>query len=66
MPYVGSVAMDNKFLQVQLIFTMIPPMIPAPGVWEQTASWNIVTALVAAYWKRGVRYSFDVCVSVHR
>jgi len=33
-------------------------MIPAPGVWEHAASWNNVTALVAAYWNRGVQYSF--------
>jgi hypothetical protein len=37
---------------------MIPPTILAPGMWEQTASWNNITALVAAYWNRGVQYSF--------
>jgi len=37
---------------------MIPLMIPAPGVWEHAVSWNNVTALVAAYWNRGVQYSF--------
>jgi len=55
---VGSVAKDNEFLQVLVIFHKIPPMIPAPGVWEQTASWNNVTVLVAAYLNRGVQYSF--------
>jgi hypothetical protein len=52
------VATDNEFLQVQVIFTMISPVIHAPEVWQQSASWNNVTALVAAYWNRGVQYSF--------
>lgn len=54
----GLVATDNKFFQVQVIFPEIPPTIPAPGAWEQTASWNNVRDLVAAYSKRGVQYIF--------
>jgi hypothetical protein len=53
----GLVATDNEFLQVRVIFTIIPPTIPAPRVWEQTATWSNVTALVAAYWDKGVQYS---------
>jgi len=51
-------ATDNEFLHVRVIFRMIPPTIPDPGVREQTASWNNFTVLVAAYWNRGVQYSF--------
>jgi hypothetical protein len=36
---------------------MIPPTVHAPGVWEEAASWNSVTALVATYWNRGIQYS---------
>jgi len=48
-PYVGSVAIDNEFLQVQVIFPVIPPMIPAPGVWEQTVFLYMFQALCAHY-----------------
>jgi hypothetical protein len=46
---VGSVAIDNEFLQVQVIFPVIPPMIPAPGVWEQTVFLYMFQALCAHY-----------------
>ena len=42
----GIIGNEQWFSTSTVIFPMIPPTIPAPGVREQTASWNNVTALV--------------------
>ena len=49
----GSVAKDNEFLQLQVIFPTIPATIPAPGVWEQTVSWNNVNSLGCSLLEQG-------------